>query len=292
MYLRKLDWQKAEESFRRAIELNPSLTQIHASYSISTLIPLGKLTEAEEGLRRALQSDPLSLSLQRELASLQFITGRYRRRSISWSTYFRSRPLLDRGEVSSESADVRRQAVGGVTRAGVEESGAGRATLDGSRVCPGRPPRGSRKTDSHACPPVPSGGDLCRAGRQRSRIRGVGPGGCQGAATCGAPAEGPGNGGASWRPTVRRNSQEARPAVVMTTPASGRSDVRRRAPCSKKRSRGLRELRLVVPDTRSPSVRRRVAAQVAHLSKAGENDALNWIESVSEFDAPDAPRKR
>ena len=77
VYSRKLDWQKAEESFRRAIELNPSLTQIHASYSISTLIPLGKLAEAEEGLRRALQSDPLSLSLQRELASLQFITGRY-----------------------------------------------------------------------------------------------------------------------------------------------------------------------------------------------------------------------
>jgi hypothetical protein len=60
----------------------------------------------------------------------------------------------------------------------------------------------------------------------------------------------------------------------------------------RRRSRGLRELRLVVPDSRSQSVRRRVAAQVAHLSKADENDALNWIELVSEFDAPDVPRKR
>jgi hypothetical protein len=60
----------------------------------------------------------------------------------------------------------------------------------------------------------------------------------------------------------------------------------------RRRSRGLRELRLVVPDSRSPSVRRRVAAQVAHLSKANESDALNWIESVSEFDAPGVPRKR
>jgi tetratricopeptide (TPR) repeat protein/tRNA A-37 threonylcarbamoyl transferase component Bud32 len=77
LYSRKLEWQKAEESFRRAIDLNPSLTQIYASYSISTLIPLGKLAQAEQGLRRALQSEPLSLSLQRELASLQFITGRY-----------------------------------------------------------------------------------------------------------------------------------------------------------------------------------------------------------------------
>ena len=77
LYSRKMDWQKAEESFRRAIDLNPSLTQIYASYSMSTLIPLGKLAEAEQGLRRALQSDPLSLSLQREAAWLQFITGRY-----------------------------------------------------------------------------------------------------------------------------------------------------------------------------------------------------------------------
>jgi len=60
----------------------------------------------------------------------------------------------------------------------------------------------------------------------------------------------------------------------------------------RRRSRGLRELRLVVPDSRSQSVRRRVAAQVARLSKADENDALNWIESVSEFDAANVPRKR
>lgn len=60
----------------------------------------------------------------------------------------------------------------------------------------------------------------------------------------------------------------------------------------RRRSRGLRELRLVVPDPRSRSVRRRVAAQVAHLRKAGEDDALSWNESLSEFEAPDVPRKR
>ncbi len=60
----------------------------------------------------------------------------------------------------------------------------------------------------------------------------------------------------------------------------------------RRQSRGLRELRLVVPDSRSRSVRRRVAAQVAHLSTADENDALNWMKLVSEFDAPDVPRKR
>ena len=58
-------------------DLNPSFTQIYASYSLSTLIPLGKLAEAEQGLRRALQRDPLSLSLQRDLAWLHFTAGRY-----------------------------------------------------------------------------------------------------------------------------------------------------------------------------------------------------------------------
>ena len=57
----------------------------------------------------------------------------------------------------------------------------------------------------------------------------------------------------------------------------------------RRRRRGLRELRLIVPDARSETVRRRVAAQVAGLNAADEHDALRWIEAVSEFDA-DEPR--
>jgi hypothetical protein len=56
----------------------------------------------------------------------------------------------------------------------------------------------------------------------------------------------------------------------------------------RRRQRGLRELRLVVPDARSKTVRRRVAAEVAGLSVDAELDALRWIEAVSEFDADDA----
>ena len=55
----------------------------------------------------------------------------------------------------------------------------------------------------------------------------------------------------------------------------------------RRRRQGLRELRLVVPDSRLRSVRRRVAVQVARLVGSSENDALSWIESASEFDAPD-----
>ena len=52
----------------------------------------------------------------------------------------------------------------------------------------------------------------------------------------------------------------------------------------RRRARGLRELRLVIPDTRLRSVRRRVATEVAALDQASEGEALTWIEAVSEFD--------
>lgn len=54
----------------------------------------------------------------------------------------------------------------------------------------------------------------------------------------------------------------------------------------RRRNRGLRELRLVVPDSRLRSVRRRVAEQVGRLVPEQEEEALNWIERISEFDAP------
>lgn len=60
---------------------------------------------------------------------------------------------------------------------------------------------------------------------------------------------------------------------------------RMRAMRERRRARGLRELRMVVPDARSKQVRRRVAKQVASLDRARELDAMRWIEAVSEFDA-------
>ncbi len=59
----------------------------------------------------------------------------------------------------------------------------------------------------------------------------------------------------------------------------------------RRRRQGLRELRLDVPDPRLRSVRKRVAAQVAHLDRRNEDEALDWIEEVSEFDAND-PNER
>lgn len=61
---------------------------------------------------------------------------------------------------------------------------------------------------------------------------------------------------------------------------------RMKAMRERRRARGLRELRLVVPDARSKVVRRRVAKEVASLDRARELNAMRWIEAVSEFDAP------
>jgi hypothetical protein len=60
---------------------------------------------------------------------------------------------------------------------------------------------------------------------------------------------------------------------------------RMKAMRERRRARGLRELRLVVPDARSKLVRRRIARQVASMDRARELEALRWIEAVSEFDA-------
>ncbi len=60
---------------------------------------------------------------------------------------------------------------------------------------------------------------------------------------------------------------------------------RMKAMRERRRARGLRELRLIVPDARSKAVRNRVAKQVAGLDRALELAAMQWTESVSEFDA-------
>lgn len=68
----------------------------------------------------------------------------------------------------------------------------------------------------------------------------------------------------------------------MPAPAERMRQMRQR-----RRKEGLRDLRIIVPDARLASVRRRVASQVARLIPGSEDQALSWIEAVSEFDAPD-----
>jgi len=59
---------------------------------------------------------------------------------------------------------------------------------------------------------------------------------------------------------------------------------RMKAMRERRRARGLRELRLIVPDARAKTVRRRVAKEVAGLNRSHELEAMQWIEAISEFD--------
>jgi TolB-like protein/DNA-binding winged helix-turn-helix (wHTH) protein len=73
------EWAKAETSFRRALELNPSLTTTYTDFVHSTLFPEGKLEEAMQLLEAALRADPLSLDVRRALAHVQISAGQYDR---------------------------------------------------------------------------------------------------------------------------------------------------------------------------------------------------------------------
>jgi TolB-like protein len=70
-------WEDSEKSFRKAIDLNPTLTRVYTNYSTLTLLPLEKFDEAEQLMRVALRNDPLSLDVWREIGQLQFTVGRY-----------------------------------------------------------------------------------------------------------------------------------------------------------------------------------------------------------------------
>jgi serine/threonine-protein kinase len=77
VYARDLDWASSQWHFEQAIALNPSLSQVYTSYSFFTLRPLHKFDEAERLLNGALQSDPLSLDIWREIGEVDFTVGRY-----------------------------------------------------------------------------------------------------------------------------------------------------------------------------------------------------------------------
>jgi TolB-like protein/Tfp pilus assembly protein PilF len=74
---REYEWNKAGESFERAIELNPSLTQSHTNYVLSVLLPLGRFDEALQVLETARGYDPLSLDVRRITALVHLFAARY-----------------------------------------------------------------------------------------------------------------------------------------------------------------------------------------------------------------------
>jgi serine/threonine-protein kinase len=71
------DWQAAEKEFRRATDLNPNYATGHHLYGIGCLSIMGRHNEAIAELNRALELDPLSLSINRSLGDALYHARQY-----------------------------------------------------------------------------------------------------------------------------------------------------------------------------------------------------------------------
>lgn len=76
-YARDAQWQLAERSFRRSIEIDPNLATTRHLFVRFVLLPLGRIEEAVREARLAGKNDPLSPRAQYVLADVLLTAGRY-----------------------------------------------------------------------------------------------------------------------------------------------------------------------------------------------------------------------
>ena len=77
VFARRHDWENAHQSFRRAIDLNPSLTQTYINYWTTTLLPHERFDDAERLMQIAARTDPLSGIVHAELGFVTLLAGRF-----------------------------------------------------------------------------------------------------------------------------------------------------------------------------------------------------------------------
>jgi TolB-like protein/Flp pilus assembly protein TadD len=70
-------WTQAEESFRRAIDLDPTITAVYGDYVLDVLLPLGRADEAVATMQQAVRIDPLSLDARQVLGRAQINARRF-----------------------------------------------------------------------------------------------------------------------------------------------------------------------------------------------------------------------
>ena len=70
-------WEQAEQSFRRAIEIDPNSSAAHDHFSRFYYWPLGRMKEAVGEARAAERNDPLSTWAHAELGTVLLTAGRY-----------------------------------------------------------------------------------------------------------------------------------------------------------------------------------------------------------------------
>ena len=76
-YDRGGNWKEAEQTFRRALQLEPHSSTIRAHFAISHLLPLGRVNEALRELHTAERDDPLSAEVHQITAAALLMAGRW-----------------------------------------------------------------------------------------------------------------------------------------------------------------------------------------------------------------------
>lgn len=76
------NWKEAEQSFRRALKLEPHSSTIRSHFAISHLLPLGRLKEALQQLRNAERDDPLSAEVHQITAAALLMAGQWQEAAV------------------------------------------------------------------------------------------------------------------------------------------------------------------------------------------------------------------
>jgi Predicted integral membrane protein len=71
------DFDEATREFQRAIELNPNYATAHQWYAESVLAALGRFDEAIAEIKRALELDPLSVVINADVGGVLYNAGKY-----------------------------------------------------------------------------------------------------------------------------------------------------------------------------------------------------------------------
>ena len=74
---RTCQWTQADRYFIEALRLDPSASAAYTDYVISTLLPLGRINDALDVLRKALAADPTSVNVRRTLTYVQLQNNDY-----------------------------------------------------------------------------------------------------------------------------------------------------------------------------------------------------------------------
>ena len=71
------NWSEAEKEFKRSIELKPDYATAHEWYAIHYLTATGRLEEAVQEMKKALELDPASLVMNTFMGATLYYAGRY-----------------------------------------------------------------------------------------------------------------------------------------------------------------------------------------------------------------------